>query len=526
MVYFDYAGESDVPPKLDIAVKYSLMQDIVRLYCHLHGVKYETMVGNAADSLLEQGDQVELVETGSHGNKMDAGHVTSYNGVTLETYTQTSSGNDLFDAITSAKTFFKENPDWIGQILEPISGKSSKSKNKDKSKLNQNENQDESGENSDDNSESEKQDGNQGGDVGDGTGTGTQRNSRGESDPVYQERRKRRMKEEELQLDFIPRDVGKQTDGQNEPEVGGDVIGNQPISSPGSGTHLHNDTSPFNHSVSTNQEPSLQLPNKVNKSRTTNPNDGDILRMELGINSPNQSNRRRNSKQTNFQKLSSENSSVDSLVVNSTPTHSNSGDNLDDDLQLQKDIDFIKLQKEPGGVPITQFSENLSDSFVGQFFTPGDSNPDNSSNIHQVQVHNVLIPPFQNSRLDSDSPSDLDLDPIRLDLADYTPPADFISLVTEQEKNKHLMNGDIEKDLENFGRGGLNNSSFVIIDTPEKTGSTQDATQEVKTQEVAAIFDSNANKMAVPARSHFVIDFVDPSVKQKPEDLDFNTSNL
>lgn len=86
--YFDYAGKSDIPPKLEITKKFRLMKDMYSLYCHLHGLK----------------------PNGSHGK----------HGLTVDTYSKTEEGRSLQDALIDAKHFFKDNPDWLGQTLETV----------------------------------------------------------------------------------------------------------------------------------------------------------------------------------------------------------------------------------------------------------------------------------------------------------------------------------------------------------------------------------------------------------------------
>ncbi len=91
VAYFDYAGHSDIPPKLDNAKMFSLTKDIFSLYCHLHGLKPDIPWQDA-----------------------------NMNGITTETYSQTEEGKALDKAITKAKEYFKKNPNWLGQILEPL----------------------------------------------------------------------------------------------------------------------------------------------------------------------------------------------------------------------------------------------------------------------------------------------------------------------------------------------------------------------------------------------------------------------
>ena len=90
--YFDYAGKSDIPPKLEITKKFCLMKDLYSLYCHFHGIK------------PGQG------HSGSN----------SKHGFTVDTYSKTEEGRQLQDALIDAKHFFKDNPNWLGQTLEAV----------------------------------------------------------------------------------------------------------------------------------------------------------------------------------------------------------------------------------------------------------------------------------------------------------------------------------------------------------------------------------------------------------------------
>lgn len=101
VVYFDYAGESDIPHKMDTAKRFCLMKDFFQLYCHIQGLK-------------PQMDERE-------------GEI---NGVTAESYNRTESGKDLEKCINETKTFFQENPDWLGEILEPLTPEKNNTENK------------------------------------------------------------------------------------------------------------------------------------------------------------------------------------------------------------------------------------------------------------------------------------------------------------------------------------------------------------------------------------------------------------
>ena len=203
VVYFDYAGEHDVPPKLDVAIRYTLMNDMRSLYCHLHGVKWETMAGTAPDSLLDSGDQMELVDR-ENNNKVEAGQVVSSSGVTHDTFTQTQTGGELLEAINAAKKFFKENPDWLGEILEAVGNAATPSpnpKNKVNGKEEQSEVKQDEGSTTDGTKSPESQTDSQ--ESSPSKNIGENHNT---EDLTYKERQKRRMKEEEKHLDLLQMD--------------------------------------------------------------------------------------------------------------------------------------------------------------------------------------------------------------------------------------------------------------------------------------------------------------------------------
>ena len=91
-VYFDYAGKSDIPPKLEVTKRFCLMKDIYSLYCHLHRLKQDG---------------------GNNGPPPKC-------GVTYETFTKTEEGRQLNDSLIDAKHFFRDNPNWLGQTLEAV----------------------------------------------------------------------------------------------------------------------------------------------------------------------------------------------------------------------------------------------------------------------------------------------------------------------------------------------------------------------------------------------------------------------
>ena len=91
VVYFDYSTESDIPHKLDRGCKYSLVTELFPLYCHLHEIKPEM-----CDSCFLS------------------------RGVTFETVLQIQEGVELINCIDEATEYFRLNPDWLGERLEPV----------------------------------------------------------------------------------------------------------------------------------------------------------------------------------------------------------------------------------------------------------------------------------------------------------------------------------------------------------------------------------------------------------------------
>ena len=91
VTYFDYSRPSDIPLKLDFAQKFSLTSDLFDLYCTCHGMKADV-----------------------------AQDVFSTEGLTSENFMKSDDGLQLWNAINDAKKFFDENPDWLGERLEPL----------------------------------------------------------------------------------------------------------------------------------------------------------------------------------------------------------------------------------------------------------------------------------------------------------------------------------------------------------------------------------------------------------------------
>ena len=482
VVYFDYAGESDVPPKLDVAIRYQLMSDILNLYCHLHGIKCEIMAGNSLDSLLDSSDQMELVDRGN-SDDVDGGQVLSYNGFTEDTFSQTEAGDELRDAIVHARTFFKENPDWIGEILEAVGSTATPTLNQKDNGLRK----EEKGklDNSSTSEETESQD-----NPTDAQESSPDKNKTEMEDPAYIERLKRRMKEKQ-------QDLLQVEDGQKKQETSTENVNDKNIqSSVTNGFMTHKSSSlgnlPVSHSSSSSELPDddvvipddKPLPRKLSRT-ISNPNDGDILRKEFQLNSPDVQKKRntnekcRNSRShtgTALQKMNSE------LLCNESIL----SDGSDDDLQLKRDIEFIQ-----------------------------------NYDVHHAPVHNhgtpiqplqTLDKPLQQILGQPVQRSD-NLDPIvlDLDLSEYTPPEDFITL------ENHVENG-----------GNINNDCNGHVNGLHETAVTVEpcCDSNIDTKGYPNPFvDNNANKLGVTSMNHFVIDFVDPSVKRKPDPMHHSKSS-
>ena len=90
-LYFDYSSESDIPTKLDLTLKYSMMSDIFELYQHVYQLK---------------------TQTGKISSKL--------NGMRAEKYRDTEKGKALNKAIKDVKKYFQENPGWLDSRIEPF----------------------------------------------------------------------------------------------------------------------------------------------------------------------------------------------------------------------------------------------------------------------------------------------------------------------------------------------------------------------------------------------------------------------
>jgi hypothetical protein len=106
VAYMDYSTESDIPPQLEMAFKFCLMKDITALFCHLHGI---------------------------HGEPTKDG--APIVGLTPDTFDTTEMGLELKVALESAKEYFKSNPDWVEDRIEPVPNPVKKSRHNRKNSL-------------------------------------------------------------------------------------------------------------------------------------------------------------------------------------------------------------------------------------------------------------------------------------------------------------------------------------------------------------------------------------------------------
>ncbi|KAL4227045.1 interleukin-17 receptor [Mactra antiquata] len=106
VAYMDYSTESDIPPQLEMAYKFNLMKDVMALFCHIHGINGEPTK-----------DGAPLV------------------GLTQDSYDTSEMGQELKVAINSAKEYYRANPDWVEDRIEPIPNPSKKSRHVRKSSL-------------------------------------------------------------------------------------------------------------------------------------------------------------------------------------------------------------------------------------------------------------------------------------------------------------------------------------------------------------------------------------------------------
>lgn len=90
VLYLDYSVEGDIPAQLDLAQKFQMMRDISSLVCHLHGLSSERS------------------------------KFSTYPGITAKNYDKSDVGLRLKVAIEQAKQYFKDNPSWVEDHLEPV----------------------------------------------------------------------------------------------------------------------------------------------------------------------------------------------------------------------------------------------------------------------------------------------------------------------------------------------------------------------------------------------------------------------
>ncbi|CAL1541874.1 unnamed protein product, partial [Lymnaea stagnalis] len=90
-VYMEYSTRSDIPPQLETASHFCLMKDIHKLHLHLNA----------------QGPDTDKSETVSQSSTCE------------NHYHETETGAVLKATIEQAKAFFRENPSWMDDQLEP-----------------------------------------------------------------------------------------------------------------------------------------------------------------------------------------------------------------------------------------------------------------------------------------------------------------------------------------------------------------------------------------------------------------------
>ena len=174
VAYFEYAGESDIPPKLDKTKRFLLMSDICDLYNHVSK--------SATDKLSPS----ELCLSDLK-------------------YKFTKSGKQLHSVLVRAMEFFTDNPDWLAELLEPVNppestpqkkqnGKTEKDKGKTVSDSN------ESPVNGSERSSSPPKDATI---PADSRSHSRMSSSATEEDVLLEERQKRRRKEEESKMQRV-----------------------------------------------------------------------------------------------------------------------------------------------------------------------------------------------------------------------------------------------------------------------------------------------------------------------------------
>lgn len=94
-VVMDYSRLSDVPPQLEAASAFSLMREVSALCAHL-----------SSNSPNSQHKPPELLENLGEGEG--------------EAWQQTEAGQELWAALGQARHYFKNNPNWLEDRLEPL----------------------------------------------------------------------------------------------------------------------------------------------------------------------------------------------------------------------------------------------------------------------------------------------------------------------------------------------------------------------------------------------------------------------
>ncbi len=387
---------------------------------------------------------------------MQVSDAASYNGATADTFTQTQAGSELNDAINAAKAYFRDNPDWLGALLEVTPPPDQRNKGS-KEKVNGAEEKDV------EKSKGTEEEGEES--VESTTPVKTAGKFSAEEDVKYRERREKRMKDVDM---FSGVQRNKKDTGEDAPA---DIrngsrhngLPRRPLRGDGEGRIQP-------------PPPSGGRSQKLLRTQS-NPHDGDVMRSQLGMNSPdlNQTrtlpsdpSRRRNSAHVirgtqSLKTLGEEYSSDDSILANGN----------DEDLQLQRDIEFIRNRRS-------------------------------DAQRRVAPPHDLVSPipllPVIPKHLPGQGQSQSVLD---IDLSGYTPPEEFLT----------LSNGCLQQENDDTG---------VVMEIGCEDGSNQDTNVSFHNP----LVDTNANKLtsATAVPNHFVIDFVDPSVKQKPDQLDFNFS--
>lgn len=390
VVCFSYSCASDVPPKLDTHPRFLLVKELYEFYCHLCRTK-----------------------------PLDK-PPPSFNAVSPSRFKQTKLGKQFHMVLTKANDFFKNNPDWLAEVLEPVSppsivpvGQQNQSQQQQQQQ-HQNQQHQQNDSQPDPNVHSSndiKGDIIETNDVNSNksssqnqNGTSSSTHSRmpsnlsaSEDDALLEERKKKRLKEEESKMDRIAsssklKDIVSYTQSGNDSTF----INMNPD---GNGTSTRNDVGTFNGEINSN---GLSVPLVVNSDKISlrsnhsrNNSDYSSLTRSIGNTSSlnrsggntgslNQSNGNKSTGLTDVQNnndnsLSSSqklgNESNDNFksngVGNDIPDvevdlYNNANDEAE---QLQRDIDFI-LQWDR---PCNQADILLDMDFTG--YTPPENVP-------------------------------------------------------------------------------------------------------------------------------------------------------